>query len=250
MNTITHKTTTIVFASGGKWPNEGWSGFRTLKLREISWELQAQIVAVISQYPEWGVASKAKELGVRFIHMDKPFTTEKYNEIIQKTEANLIVLSGWVCLVKWINPTTCVNIHPGPLGKYGGKWMYGDAVHAAIYEDLKKWEIKRTCITMHFVTPEYDDPQGLIFQLPIELSSDPEIMELINDEKACIAAIKKKVNAAEHERQRQITNLVATKQISADRDEETQKITKIQFPEDYQYQRPVQLHTPQPYGEF
>lgn len=94
---------------------------------------------------------------------------------------------------------------------------------------------------MHFATPVYDDPQGLIFQLPIELRNDEEIMKHIDDAPECIAAIKKKVNAAEHERQRQITNMVANWQIQATRDPETQKITAIKFPEDYIYKDVVDL---------
>ncbi|MBP7062156.1 hypothetical protein KA037_03925 [Patescibacteria group bacterium] len=94
---------------------------------------------------------------------------------------------------------------------------------------------------MHFATPVYDDPQGLIFQLPIELRSDADIIKHIDDEAACIAAIKKKVNAAEHERQRQITNMVANKEIQAERDEENQKITNIKFPAEYQRHKLVNL---------
>jgi len=250
MNRVIQKPKIVVFASGGALPNEWGSGFRTLKLQELAGELQAEIVAVISQYPAWWVANKAKDLKVPFIHIEKPFTADKYKEIVRITGAKIIALSGWVRLIKWLDPSKSINIHPWPLGKYGGKWMYGDAVHAAIYEDLKNWDINRTCVTMHFATPIYDDPQGLIFQLPIELRNDPEIMNLINDKDACIAAIKKKVNAAEHERQRKITNMVANKEISADRDEESQRITNITFPNDYVYNQTVQLDTQEPYGEF
>lgn len=116
--------------------------------------------------------------------------------------------------------------------------MYGHHVHEKIYQDFKAGKIKRTCVTMHFVTPIYDDPQGLIFQCPVELEE--------NDTPETIA---KKVNKVEHDHQWYITNMVAKKQITAQRDEETQKI-QIQFPQDYQWNTPVALNTDNPYENF
>jgi len=240
----------IVFATGGQWPEEWWSWFKELTLKQIIGSLKVDIVAAISSHKNGWVAKKAGSAWIKLIHMEKPFTAEKYQKIVEDTNADLVALSGRIHLVQWIDPTKCINIHPWPLGKYGGKWMYGDAVHTAIYEDLKKWDINRTCVTMHFVTLIYDDPQGLIFQLPIELRSDEEIMKHIDNKEACIAAIKKKVNKAEHTYQRWITNMVANGEISATRDEESQKITNIIFPVNYTYKQPVQLNTERPYGEF
>gem|GEM_PF-2579325 len=116
--------------------------------------------------------------------------------------------------------------------------MYGHHVHQKIYEDFKAGKIKRTCVTMHFVTSIYDDPQGLIFQYPVELeeSDTPE-------------TIAKKVNTIEHERQWEITDMVAKEEISATRDEETQKIL-IKFPKDYTFNCPVSLDKEDPYEDF
>lgn len=228
----------VVFATGGKWPNEWWSGFKELKFREIIWSLEAKIVAVVSSHQKGWVFSKAAAAWVPFIHMEKPFSAHKYWKIVQKTQADMIALSWRINHVEGIDPTKCINIHPGPLGKYGGKWMYGHHVHEKIYQDFKAKKIKRTCVTMHFVTPIYDDPQGLIFQHPIELEE--------NDTPETIA---KKVNKVEHQRQRYVTNLVAKKEITATRDEETQKI-HIEFPQDYQRNIPVTLETKDPYENF
>lgn len=239
----------IVFATGGIGPTEGGSGLQELINKEISWQLDAVLLLAVSSHIAWWVANKAKDWAVPFHHMEKPFTAEKYQQIIRDTNADLVALSGRIHLVQWIDPAKCINIHPWPLGKYGGKWMYGDHVHEKIYEDLKQWKIKRTCVTMHFVTPIYDDPQWLIFQCPVELQNDEEIMKNINDKQYCIQLIKKKVNKVEHDHQRYITNMVANKKITAQRDEEDQKI-HIQFPQDYQRNTPVALDTQDPYENF
>lgn len=236
------KIPVAVLASWWEAPNEWGSGFVTLKQREISGELEATIVGVISQHPHGWVSTKAADLWVRFIHMEKPFSVENYQNIIYEIlAAEYVFASGWIKFIKGIPANRCINIHPGPLGKYGGKDMYGDAVHKAIYADLKKRDIKRTCVTMHFVTPKYDDPAWMIFQMPVELSSDPDIMRYIDDEEACVAAIKKKVNKVEHERQRQISNMVVKGEISAHRDPITETLSNIKFPQGYQRNKTVDL---------
>lgn len=239
----------IVFATGGKWPNEGGSGLKELASKVMSWHLKAVLLLAISSHPAWWVATKAKDWCIPFLHMEKPFTAQKYKKIIQDTNADLVALSGRIHHVQWIDPTKCINIHPGPLWEYGGKWMYGDHVHEKIYQDLKQWKIRRTCVTMHFVTPMYDDPQWLIFQYPVELQDDEEIMNNMHDKEYCIQLIKKKVNKVEHEQQRYVTNLVANKEITATRDEEKQKI-HIKFPQDYQRNIPIALDTQNPYENF
>gem|GEM_PF-5921172 len=44
-----------------------------------------------------------------------------------------------------------MNIHPGPLGIYGGDGMYGDHVHEKIWKDFFDGAIASSAVTMHFV---------------------------------------------------------------------------------------------------
>lgn len=46
-----------------------------------------------------------------------------------------------------------VNIHPGPLPRFGGKGMFGIRVHEAVL----KSDLKETCVTVHHVTEDYDE---------------------------------------------------------------------------------------------
>ena len=50
-----------------------------------------------------------------------------------------------------------VNIHPGPLGEYGGEKMYGDHVHAAVIAAGEK----ESGITIHLVNERYDEGRVL-----------------------------------------------------------------------------------------
>lgn len=235
----------VVFATGGEWPNEGWSGFKELAHQQKIWALQADIVAVVSSHKDGWVAHKATEAWVPFIHMEKPFSEEKYAKIVQDTQADIIALSWRTSPVTWIDPIKCIDIYPGPLGKYKGEWIHGDSVHEKIYEDLKAENIRRTCVTMYVAT----DPLGLIFQYPVELEDNEEIMNLIDDKDVCISAIKRAVNKVEHERQRKIINMVANGEIKVTQDDEKQKLQRV-FPRDYHHDFPISLEEESPYDDF
>ena len=63
-------------------------------------------------------------------------------------------------------PNRILNIHPALLPKFGGKGMYGQYVHRAVY-DAKE---KISGITIHFVNEQYDKGQ-VVFQACCDISS-------------------------------------------------------------------------------
>ncbi len=88
---------------------------------------------------------------------------------------DFIILAGFLWLIP-VNilkayPWKIINIHPALLPKYGGKGMYGDKVHKAVYEAGEK----RSGISIHFVNEKYDDGK-IIFQksFEIEKGDNPE----------------------------------------------------------------------------
>ena len=184
----------IIFASGSV--EGGGSGFQRLAESVMEGVLKAQIVAVVSNHLNGGVRQKADKLAIPFIHFEAPFTAEKYEEILKQTGAEWTALSGWLKLVSGLDPRTTFNIHPGPLPEFGGKGMYGHFVHEAVLESFKKGEAKHSAVTMHFVTPIYDEGP-VFFRLPVA------IMESDNAE-----ILGKRVNEAEHKWQPIITNKV------------------------------------------
>jgi len=189
----------IIFASGDK--EGGGSGFQELVENTITGVLDAEIVGVVSNHENGGVRKRADKLGIPFHYMPGPYKAESYQAIVEKFEAEWICLSGWLKLVKGLPANRTINIHPGPAPEYGGKGMFGHYVHEKIIEDYKDGKIKSSAVTMHFVTPGYDEgPIFFYFQILIRDDDTPETLAA-------------RVNKVEHCYQSLITNLVVYKKI-------------------------------------
>lgn len=200
----------IVFASGTK--DGGGSGFENLVNATKTSALDAEIVAVVSSNEHGGVRERAERLGVPFVYFPGPYDAEHYSSILQNTAIGKgevwVALSGWLKMVKGLDPAKTFNIHPALLsqlgGKFGGEGMWGHHVHEEVKQALDAGEITESGVSMHFVTDEYD--RGPVFfekRVPLQkgMSADD---------------IAKAVNAVEHEWQPKITNLVVHGQIRWD----------------------------------
>ena len=196
----------IIFSSGSK--TGGGSGFENLVKARDTGILDAEIVAVVSNNAEGGVREKADRLGVPFVLFTGPFEEDGYKKILIDTGAEWVALSGWLKLVKGLDPAKTFNIHPGPLPRFGGKGMYGHHVHEAVMEAYKnpdkEQRVTHSAVTMHFVTPIYDEGP-IFFQYPIEILPDDNAESL-----------GRRVNEAEHLWQPKITNMVVHGEISWD----------------------------------
>lgn len=222
----------IVFASGTK--DGGGSGFENLvrasrnglslaSARDNSLlqsELDADIVAVVSNHEHGGVRERAERLGVPFIFFSP---NSDYRKIIEDSGAEWVALSGWLKHVKGLDPRKAFNIHPALLsqldGRFGGPGMYGYRVHKAVKAALDAGEITESGFTMHFVTDEMDrGPVFFEYRVPLRkgMSADE---------------IAKAVNVAEHEWQPRITNMVVHGQIAWD----GKNPTSLKVPAGYQY---------------
>jgi len=197
-----HTPKIIIFSSGTK--TGGGSGFENLVRAQREGILDAEIAAVVSNHDAGGVRERADRLGVPFVHFAGPFEAEEYQKIVRDTGAEWVALSGWLKLVTGLDPRTTFNIHPGPLPQFGGKGMYGHHVHDAVVEAYKRGEVTHSAVTMHFVTPVYDEGP-VFFRYPIEV--------LPNDTGETLGA---RVNEAEHEWQPRITNMVVHEEIRWD----------------------------------
>jgi len=195
-----NKPKIIIFSSGTQ--TGGGSGFENMANATKNGILNADISAVVSNYENGGVREKADRLGIKFIYFPAPYTKEKYQEIAK--DAALVCLSGWLKLVSGLNPKKTINIHPGPLPRFGGAGMYGHYVHEAVMKAYKNGEVTHSAISMHFVTDEYDRGP-LFFSEPVEIFPDdtPE-------------TLAKRVNEAEHKWQPIITEKVLEGAISWD----------------------------------
>src|SRR3989344_1712188 len=200
----------IIFASGKR--SGGGSGFENLARSK---DLDADIVAVVSNHERGGVHERAMQLGIPFIYFDPSVHSNvlqnvgtSYQEIVRKSEAEWVALSGWLKHVSGLDPAKTFNIHPALLsqfsGRFGGHGMYGNHIHEAVKAALDAGEITESGFTMHFVTEEMDrGPAFFEHRVPLKQG-------MTADE------IAHAVNIAEHEWQPKVTNMVVHGEIRWD----------------------------------
>ncbi len=192
----------LVFASGDA--KGGGSGFQ--EMVEFSKTtppvLDAQIVGVVSNHPSGGVRKKADALHIPFEYWPGPFEAEGYRTFVRKFQADFVMCSGWLKFVRGLDPAKTINIHPGPLPRFGGPGMYGHHVHEAVLAAYRRGEIKQSAVTMHFVDETAYDHGPIIFQMPVLIRPDDDAETLA-----------KRVNEKERAWQSYILNLVVHRYI-------------------------------------
>ena len=191
----------LVFASGTK--TGGGSGFETMvrASRTRPPVLDAWICGVVTSHPDGGVWQKATALGVRPEYWAGPYRAKGYQSFVKYFAADYVMLSGWLKLVEGLEPARTINIHPGPLPRFGGPKLYGHYVHEAVMAAYQRGEITHTAVTMHFVDALYDHgPIFFSYPIPIEPGDTPETLAA-------------KVNQAEHEWQPRVLNSIVHEQV-------------------------------------
>jgi len=133
-----------------------------------SGKIKAKIAAVISNNSKAYGLERAREAGIKAVHISK-FKYPKQDEyvrqllmVLEQGQTDLIVLAGYMKLLppeiteKYYG--RIINIHPALLPKFGGKGMYGQNVHIAVLEAGEK----RSGATVHVVDSRYDQGPILI----------------------------------------------------------------------------------------
>jgi folate-dependent phosphoribosylglycinamide formyltransferase PurN len=168
--------------------------------------LRADIVVVVSNHPAGGVFTKARDLGISFVHSPKGRTADDYRRIVADARADYVALSGWLGKVEGLDPRTTFNIHPAlDLVRFGGRGFHGHHVHEAVMEAYRRGGVTHSGVTMHFATPKYDDPSGIFFQRKVAILPEDTAETL-----------GRRVNSLEHRWQAVITDRVVQGQISWD----------------------------------
>jgi len=192
----------LVFASGDL--KGGGSGFQELVefSRTNPPVLDAQIIGAISHHENGGVRRRADALHIPFEYWSGSFDAESYRAFVEKYQADFVMCSGWLKFVKGLDPARTVNIHPGPLPRFGGSGMYGHYVHEAVMAAYHRGEITQSAVTMHFVDEKAYDHGPVIFQMPVLIRPDDNAESLA-----------KRVNEKERAWQSYILNLVVHRHI-------------------------------------
>ncbi len=147
-----------------------------------------RVVLIVTNNPHAGVIQIANKHQIPYeIITNNDLLDSK--PLIQKLESKAvrtIILAGFLKKIpsSIINqfPNQIINIHPALLPKYGGKGMYGDAVHTAVIANKES----ESGITIHLVDEIYD--HGIIlFQKTCSI-----------DQKETPASLAAKIHKLEH----------------------------------------------------
>lgn len=140
----------IIFASG--------TGSNTQQIiNYFKADKEIKVSLIVCNNPKAGVLQIAanEQIPVLLIQKDE-FVRTGYVDEIKKYHPDLIVLAGflWKIPEELIThfPRQIINIHPALLPAYGGKGMYGSAVHNAVVNAKEK----ESGITIHYVDDKYD----------------------------------------------------------------------------------------------
>jgi phosphoribosylglycinamide formyltransferase-1 len=145
-------------------------------------QLAAEPRLLVSNNRSAPALTYAAEQGVPALHIPTQSNPEAADaslaEAMVANDVELIVLSGYL---RQLGPRTLqsyegriLNIHPGPLPRFGGHGMYGRRVHEAVIAA----KVAQSGIVIHLVDGEYD--RGPIIarrSVPIEAGDTPETLE-------------------------------------------------------------------------
>ena len=140
---------------------------------------QVLVSLILCNKPGAGVLEIAEKEKIPFLLIQKEefFNGSHYLPELNKRKISFLVLAGflWMIPLALIRafPDRILNIHPALLPAYGGKGMYGQAVHQAVIAAGEK----ESGISIHFVDDQYDHGQ-IFFQArcPVSKEDTPETL--------------------------------------------------------------------------
>jgi phosphoribosylglycinamide formyltransferase-1 len=158
------KVRLAVFISGGG------SNLQSIMDNCSAGNIDAEVVLVLSNKKKAYGLVRASEAGIdTVVYKRKEFSSGNEADayllnLLDEYRIDIIALAGYL---KMIAPAVIekyrgriVNIHPGPLPKYGGKGMFGSRVHRAVIIAGEK----ETAVTIHLVDEIYDHGQVIAEQ--------------------------------------------------------------------------------------
>ncbi len=129
---------------------------------------------VIYDRRDAGVAARMARYGVETLFIPGTQWREHPDDIVRLLRSrgiDLVVLAGFLRHIPDEITTAfagrIINIHPSLLPAYGGKGMYGHKVHEAVIAAGEK----KSGVTVHYVTPEYD-AGPIVMQQEVEITPE------------------------------------------------------------------------------
>ncbi len=131
-------------------------------------------------------SARAQGLSVKVISNEQANDGKFLTQLVTDSEIDLIILAGYLrkIPVELIEKYSerILNVHPSLLPKYGGKNMYGNHVHRAVFEARDR----QSGITFHWVNEHFD--KGRIIA---QFSTNLENISHPDEIKAKIQALEK-----------------------------------------------------------
>lgn len=140
---------------------------------------RVEISLIVTNKPQAGVLEIATKANIPTLLVDKEefFRGGHYLEEFKKRDIRFIVLAGflWKIPAQLVRayPEYIINLHPALLPDFGGRGMYGRAVHAAVIATSQR----ESGITIHYVDEIYDHGR-IFFQASFLLAPDETIDSL------------------------------------------------------------------------
>ena len=138
----------------------------------------AEVVLILTNKADAYVLERAKKLTLEsVVFSSEQLKSGELVNLLKDKGIDFIVLAGFLLKIPEnliaAFPNKIINIHPALLPKYGGKGMYGDAVHKAVVANKEK----ETGITIHYVNEHYDEG-AIIFQAKCAVSESDTYEEV------------------------------------------------------------------------
>ncbi len=143
--------------------------FANLHERIQDGRLRASIGGVASDRADALGLQKARDAGLEARHLREPSAIWSW---LLELDVDLVVLAGYLRLLPIVPDFAgrVLNIHPSLLPNFGGKGMYGDAVHEAV---LAAKASESGC-TVHLCDNEYDRGRILLqARVPVRADDTP-----------------------------------------------------------------------------
>jgi len=137
------------------------------------------VVLICTNKRDAFIVKRAEKLNIPVIFITKTELTnfDDLHKKLQNTKVDFIILAGFLLKLPTIMvekyPNRILNIHPSLLPKYGGRGMYGNAVHKAVLGNKET----ESGISIHFVNQNYDKGE-LILQEKCSVSANETLETL------------------------------------------------------------------------
>lgn len=146
-----------------------------------------RVALIVCNNPAAGVLKIAAIENIPVVLLEKAtFQKTGYISELKEYSIDFVILAGFLWKIPPVLisafPDKIINIHPALLPSYGGKGMYGSAVHAAVIAAKER----QSGITIHFVDEQYDHGKT-IFQTTCDV-----------DENETVESLSKKIHELEH----------------------------------------------------